>query len=98
MQGYAYNIIEYDFQAPQIMRHQCTNGLKGQQAHSPRQRLGYWQMPTFALKGQKLSQEATPQYNAFALSGRGHHDCSTQGVALGYELIAPMGCTQLKTS
>ncbi len=59
------------------------NGLKGQQAISPGQRLGYDDRVIVALKGQKLWTEATPPTYSFALTGRGCALMPTQGAALG---------------
>ncbi len=87
--------VDSYIQVSHVMEYQCTNGLKGQQAHSPRQRPGYQQMPTFALKGQKHNRDESPTCSAFALSGRDCHHRPTQGAALGYGLIAPSGRTQL---
>ena len=62
-------------------------GLKGQQAHSPGQRPGYYGGSSLALKGQKHQNGS----NAFALTGRLPHDPLTQGAALGYEQVALSG-------
>ena len=70
-----------------IIRIYLKDGLKGLQAHRP----GYLQMPTFALKGQKLiTLVGLLPFQGVAAAHR-----LTQGVALGYGLIAPSGRAQL---
>ena len=69
------------------MEYQCINGLRSTFGRSylatertPRRgnkpiaqgiALGYQEMPTFALKGQKHNRDESPMGSAFALSGRG---------------------------
>ena len=74
-----------------IIRIYLKDGLKGLQAHSPGHRPGYLQMPTFALKGQKL----TTLVGLLPFQGVAAAHRLTQGVALGYGLIAPSGRAQL---
>ena len=60
------------------------DGLKGQQANSPGQRPGYSRHIVFALKGQKLITLVwLLPFQGVAAAHR-----LTQGVALGYELLA----------
>ena len=67
-----------------IIRNCTTSAPKGQSALSPGQRPGLMDGPMLALKGQK------PYccIFAFALTGRNHPFPYTQGVALGYEVMA----------
>lgn len=66
------------------------DGLKGQRANSPRQRLGCQKSAPIALKGQKHFE-----YNkAYALSGRLYVDILTQGDAQGFNLIGLTGRMQ----
>ena len=66
------------------------DGLKGQRATSPRQRLGYRKVVPIALKGQKHSENN----KAYALSGRLYTDILTQGDAQGYHLTGLSGRMQ----
>ena len=83
-----------------IIRMYLTNGLKGQQAHSPGQRPGYGERVIVALKGQKPWTEAMPPTHSFALTGRGCALMPTQGAALGYGLSGLSGriCRALGTN
>ena len=65
-------------------------GLKAQQAHSPGHRPGEIGLRYCALKGQKRLYKRL-HANAFAPSGRTSSLHHTQGVALGYVLVAPSG-------
>ena len=73
----------------QVMNHLRRNGLEGQKARSPGHRPGYKSVGDFALKGQK----PTCCIVAFALSGRWLRTPLSQGDALGYREIAPLGRT-----
>ena len=68
-----------------LMKIQHSNGLKGQQAISPGQRPGYQISANIALKGQKKNDGMK---NSYAPSGRIVTSISTQGVALGCDLMA----------
>ena len=84
-----------------IIRIYLKDGLKGLQAHSTGHRPGYLQMPTFALKGQKLiTLVGLLPFQGVAAAHRLTQGVAaahrlTQGVALGYGLIAPSGRAQL---
>ena len=66
------------------MKIQHSNGLKGQRAISPGQRPGYQISANIALKGQKNDR----MKKSYAPSGRIVTSISTQGVALGCDLMA----------
>ena len=69
------------------MKTLCRDGLKGQKALSPGHRPGCKDVGKFALKGQKPYLV----HYAFALTGRRLRATSTQGDALGWELIGLSG-------
>ena len=69
-----------------LMKIQHSNGLKGQRAISPGQHPGYQIIANIALKGQKKKNDG--MNNSYAPSGRIVTSISTQGVALGCDLMA----------
>ena len=83
-----------------IIRMYATDGLKGQQAHSPGHRPGYSGQVVFALKGQKrfswasssaVTYEGDAVYAGFCPYRACLSHGFSQGDALGYVLIAPSG-------